>query len=230
MMPKILVVEDSPEFRKMVSSILSLRFEVESVDSLQTAREKIKQTQYELILLDVMLPDGLGFDLCCEMKIESAENSETPIIFLTGRSSTSDKVYGFSLGAEDYLTKPFEPAELIARVESKIRKSNKNKMNLQSTKNGPFRFEIPSLSLFIEVDGSDKKIDVTPLEFKLLLKLAQNNQRVFSRQQLIDAAWGTNIFVEDRCVDKHISTIRKKIDPFGRVIKTVSGIGYELRF
>jgi DNA-binding response OmpR family regulator len=225
---KVLVVEDSPEFRKMISSVLAMRFDVDTAETLQAARAKLQQSTYSLILLDVLLPDGLGFDFCCELKMSSSEVAETPIIFLTGRNAVSDKVYGFSIGAEDYLTKPFEPAELLARVESKVNKAQKSRVSIESLKRGPFRFDIPSLSLFIELNGAEQKVDITPIEFKVLLKLAQNNHRVFSRQQLIDSVWGNGVYIEDRCVDKHISTLRKKISPHGKAIKTISGVGYEL--
>lgn len=226
---KILVVEDSPDASAILQSFLSFKFELDIAETLDQARQFLKKNRYELILLDVMLPDGLGFDFCCEIKRGSTDASQTPVIFLTAKNAVSDKVLGFSIGADDYITKPFEPAELMARIESKIIKAAKSREIAESFKAGPFRFELTNMSLFAENGSGEKKIEVTPIEFKLLLKLAQNRDRVFSRQQLIDTTWGASVHIDDRCVDKHISTIRKKIEPHQKSIKTVSGVGYEFR-
>jgi DNA-binding response OmpR family regulator len=225
---KILVVEDLPEYHKLIQVCLGYKYQIDIADTLASARQKLKINTYKLILLDVLLPDGSGFDFCREIQAE--ENSqETPIVFLTAKNSTSDKVLGFSIGVDDYIVKPFDPAELVARVDLRILKAMKKRQIEENFKKGPLRFELAGLRLYVENQDTEKKVDMTPIEFKILLKLAQNTNRVFSRQQILDSVWGYNVFIDDRSIDKHISSIRKKIDPYQKFIKTVSGIGYEFK-
>lgn len=225
---KILVVEDLPEYQKLIQVCLGYKYQLDIADSLTTARAKLKAHDYKLILLDILLPDGSGFDFCREIQ-SSSKHQDIPIIFLTAKNSTSDKVLGISIGVDDYIVKPFDPAELVARVDLRILKAMKKKQIDENYKKGPLRFELAGLRLYVETDQAEKKVDVTPIEFKILLKLAQNTNRVFSRQQILDSVWGFNVFIDDRSIDKHISSIRKKIEPHQKFIKTVSGIGYEFK-
>lgn len=226
MQDKILVVEDSIEFQKTIEMALGFKYKVECVDSLSLARNKVQKGNYSLILLDIMLPDGMGFDFCKEIQ-ENAELSTIPVIFLTAKDSFSDKMIGFSLGADDYVTKPFDPAELLLRVDSRITKAQKKKYMTENIHRGPLRLEVPSMAAFLKKRTDDEsRLDMTPIEFKILLKLVQNNEQVLSRQQLMDSVWGHEVYVEDRSIDKHISALRKKLNPFGDMIKTVSGVGY----
>jgi len=230
MQNKILLVEDSPEFQKMVRSSLGIKYELDVATSVEMARRKVEQGEYNLIIMDVGLPDGSGFDLFRDLQNE-LEVQQTPVIFLTGKSDLSDKMIGFALGADDYLTKPFDPAELLLRVDSRIMKSQKKKYLAENLKRGPLRFDISHLSLFVRSeDGAEQRADVTPLEFKILLRLARNGNSVTSRQELLDGVWGRDIFIEDRSIDKHICAIRKKIKPYGKNIRTVSGVGYEFQY
>lgn len=223
---KILAVEDLPEYQKLIQVCLGYKYQLDVVDSIGSARQKLKTGHFELILLDVLLPDGSGFDFCREIQSES-NFQNTPIIFLTAKNSISDKVLGISIGVDDYMVKPFDSAELAARVDLRIMKSKKKKNTVENFRKGPLRFEISGLRLYLEASNEEKKVDMTPIEFKILLKLAQNTNRVFSRQQIMDSVWGSDVFIDDRSIDKHISTIRKKIEPYQKYIKTVSGIGYE---
>lgn len=226
---KILLIEDSQEFQMIIEKIMGFKYRIEYANSLEEARSKIIAENYALILLDVMLPDGMGFDLCRELR-EHLEFSGTPVIFLTAKTSISDKYTGFSLGAHDYVTKPFDSTELLLRVDSTILKSQRTRYYSENIVRGPLRLQVQSMSVRVEVDKEEKQIPVTPIEFKLLLKLVQNKDVVLSRQQLLDAVWGQNVYIDDRTVDKHICTIRKKIQPYGDSIKTVSGMGYKFQF
>lgn len=223
---KILLVEDSLEFQKMIESTMGFKYKIDCAASLEEAKAKIHSGDYALILLDVVLPDGTAFDLIRDIR-DYLELSHTPIIFLTAKNSISDKFTGFSLGADDYVTKPFDTTELMLRVDSLILKSLKRKYHSENIQCGPIRLEVLNMSIFIDENGTERQINVTPIEFKLLLKLIQNNHKVLSRQQLLDSVWGNGVFIEDRSIDKHISAIRKKIHPYGEHIKTMSGVGYK---
>jgi DNA-binding response OmpR family regulator len=228
MQNKILVIEDQIEFQKLIEVSLGYKYLIDVAENVSVARNKLKLQEYHLILLDVILPDGSGFDFCREIQAD-ASLKDIPIIFLTSKTSTSDKVFGFSIGVDDYIDKPFDPAELLARVDIRILKAEKRKQNIDSVKKGSLRFEVSGLRLYVEENSFEKQVDVTPIEFKILLKLAQNTNRIFSRQQILDSVWGTNVYIDDRSIDKHISAIRKKIDPYQKYIKTVSGVGYEFK-
>ncbi len=225
---KILVVEDLEEYRSLIQMSLGYKYQIDFADSVASARDNLMGNTYALIMLDLLLPDGSGLDLCREIQ-SASRHTETPIIFLTAKNAVSDKVVGISMGIDDYIVKPFDPSELVARVDLRILKSVKKKQSEENFKKGPFRFELNGFRLFIKNSIVEKKIDVTPLEFKILLKLAQNNNRVFSRQQILDSIWGNDIYIDDRSIDRHISSIRKKIEPYQKLIKTVSGIGYEFK-
>jgi len=229
MQNKILLVEDSLDYQKMVRSALGFKYQLDFATSLDQAKKKVHSGDYDLMILDVLLPDGTGFDFYSEMQAE-LEAKQIPVIFLTGKSDISDKMMGFSLGADDYLTKPFDPPELLIRVDSRISKNQKRKHQAENLKKGPLRFEVANFSLYLNSkDAEEKRIDMTPIEFKILLRLAQNSNKVLSRQQLLDGVWGHEVYIEDRCIDKHICSIRKKINPYGNHIKTVSGVGYEFQ-
>ncbi len=224
----ILVVEDLSEYHMLIQMSLGYKYKIDFAATVGRARDLLKSNTYELILLDVLLPDGSGLDLCREIHL-SPQHQNTPIIFLTAKNSTSDKVLGFSIGVDDYIVKPFDPSELAARVDLRIMKSQKKKQTAENFKKRPMRFELSGFRLYLEDSLNEKKIDVTPIEFKILLKLAQNSNRVFSRQQILDSVWGHDVYIDDRSIDRHISSIRKKIEPYQKMIKTVSGIGYEFK-
>jgi two-component system phosphate regulon response regulator PhoB len=226
MQEKILLIEDAVDFQKLIEQTLNFKYKIDIAGSLAEARERLARNTYSLILLDVTLPDGLGFDFCRELQATN-EHAMTPLIFLTGRTTISDKMIGLSAGAEDYLTKPFDPAELLLRVDHRITKSEKRKYHSENIQRGPLRLDLNSMAVYVAKDQNEVRLDLTPIEFKLLLKLAQNTHRVLSRQQLIDGVWGQGVYIEDRSIDKHISAIRKKLDSYGNSIKTVSGLGYE---
>ena len=225
---KILLVEDLVEFQNLVKISLGYKYQVDVADTIRTAKLKLKSNTYSLLLLDVLLPDGSGMDLCREIQSDP-QYQNIPIVFLTSKDSISDKVLGFSIGVDDYIVKPFDPAELSARVDVRIMKSLIKKQAIENFKKGPFRFELSGLRLFIENSNEEKKVEITPIEFKILLKLAQNTNRVFSRQQILDSVWGHDVYIDDRSIDRHISAIRKKIEPHQKSINTVSGIGYEFK-
>jgi DNA-binding response OmpR family regulator len=226
MMPKILVVEDSKEFQLMVKSALGREMQAEVCESLTEARKKVNSESYDLILLDIALPDGSGFDFCTELQ-RNERTQRLPIIFLTGRTATTDKVLGLTLGADDYVTKPFEPTELKARVESQLRKSSAKVQEESTIERGPLKLNLPNYTATIVVDGRETKLDLTPIEYKIIYRLAKNPGLILTRQQLIDNVWGVGAYIEDRSVDKHISSLRKKLGDCSNYVRTVSGLGYQ---
>ena len=222
---KILVVEDLSLYQKLIQNAIGAKYDIDCVDSLRSAREKMKDSLYDLIVLDVGLPDGSGFDFCREIQ-QSSHHADVPVVFLTARESVSDKILGFTLGAEDYVTKPFDPVELLARIDSKISKYTKIKSQSNHFRKGPLRFDLNLQCVFINTDQEETKIGVTPTEYKLFLKLAQNSHKAVSRKELKDLIWTENSDVDERNVDKHISSLRKKLGNYETCISSSSGIGY----
>jgi len=226
MMPKLLVVEDSQEFQMMIKSALGRGLHLEVCGSIGEARQKIQTNQFDLILLDVSLPDGSGFEFCSELQ-NHEKTHKTPVIFLSGRNAVTDKVLGLTLGADDYVTKPFDPTELKARVENKLRKQQVKIQDDTLLERGPLKMNLPNYTAIMTIDSKDTKLDLTPIEYKILYRLAKNPGHILTRQQLIDNVWGVGAYIEDRSVDKHISSLRKKLGEFSNHIRTVSGLGYQ---
>ncbi len=224
-MNRILLIDDAPEIRELVKSVLSDDYLVVEATSLAEASTEISKENTDLILLDVMLPDGNGFNFCATIKQEPAHKN-IPVIFLTGKSDTSDKVLGFSLGAEDYLPKPFDPLELKSRVQARLRDLNKNTQENNYLRKGNLLFRLSQQKIYILQNDVEQQLDFTPLEYKLLLHFIRHEDQVFTRDQLMDAIWHDDVTVYDRTIDVHISNIRKKIEDSQYKIKAVHGVGY----
>ncbi len=222
-MAKLLVVDDEPAIREMVRFTLSRSgYEcIEAEDATQAKRLIISEDP-DLILLDVMMPGQSGLDLARELRGRDS-TKDLPIIMLTARCSEQDKIRGLDVGADDYITKPFSPGELVARINALLRRSSLDQSEI----------EINGLRLnpeTIEVFSNDTRIDLSPVEFRLLHFLIARAERVFSRAQLLDKVWGGDNYVEDRTVDVHIRRLRAALEPTGHaaLIQTVRGVGYRL--
>jgi len=219
MRKRILIVEDEPAIALGLRDDLELEgYEVEVVDNGETAVLLACNESIDLLLLDVMLPGKNGYEVCREVR---AKKPDLPIIMLTARSHEAEKVLGLELGADDYVTKPFSPLELRARIKAQLRRSQ----NAQ-----PSSFSFSSLRVNfdrMEVLDGDRSIELTALEFKLLAALIQNVGRVLSRDHILDLVWGTNAVVTDRVIDTHIANLRKKLEPNGAAhISSIRGMGY----
>ncbi|MEG2380573.1 MAG: response regulator transcription factor [Oscillospiraceae bacterium] len=191
----------------------------------QQALDKFKASSPDLILLDVMLPIKDGWQVCREIR----GNSEVPIIMLTAKGETFDKVLGLELGADDYIVKPFEPKELIARMKAVLRRSESRGTNNENAE-GEIKFDGLTINQSTyEIYLGDKKVEMPPKEFELLHFLAQHPNKVFTRDQLLDEIWGYEFFGDSRTVDVHIKRIREKIECEGKnwQLKTVWGVGYK---
>lgn len=226
-MAKILLIDDDQETYVLVSKALGNSLPLTWARSLSEGWTLSHKEPIELILLDVMLPDGDGFQFCAKLQNEEVTQA-IPIILLTGKKGVAHRVLGFSLGADDYLEKPFDLQELRARVESKLKKKRQNKSAEELIHIGNLEINLGTQRVCINLDGHFTEIFLTPIEFRLMQHLAKNCERAFSRDQLITAAWGENISVADRTVDKHISALRQKLQSCGEYIQTVPGYGYRL--
>lgn len=220
MSPKILVVDDDNALREMVGIVLSSSgFEPEYCADGDSALNIFIEHQPDLVLLDVMLPGKDGIAVCREIRASSG----TPIIMLTAKSDTADVVLGLEAGADDYIVKPFEPSELTARIKARLRpiSSVEGRVTI-----GPLVLDVQAH----EVLRDGKPISLTPLEFNLLLTLAQKPKQVFTREMLLDTVWGYHYKADTRLVNVHVQRLRSKIedDPDNpKIVTTVRGIGYK---
>jgi DNA-binding response OmpR family regulator len=215
-MPRILIVEDEPEIARALEDDLQLEgYEVETAGDGIAGAARARAPGIDLILLDVMLPGKDGFDVCRELRKAGVE---TPILFLTARTHEAEKVLGLDLGAADYITKPFSPRELRARIRARLRDNRRQEGEL-------LRFgDIAVNVVRAEVRNAGQLVEMTPLEFKLLLTFLRHPGHVLSRDKLIDLAWGGDTYVTDRAVDAHIVNLRRKLG--ADLIVSVRGMGY----
>lgn len=225
---KILLVDDEPGIVHMLETLLrkeGYRF-IHSAYSGKEVKEKIKRTQYDLIVLDVMLPDMDGFQLCQEIRKET----NAPILFLTARSSDLDMLTGFGIGGDDYITKPFNPLEVAARIHAQLRRQKQYQKIVEPKPEvyhfGPMTIDKRAAQLLI-----DGKVVACPAkEFELLLFLAEHPNQVFTAAQLYENVWGYNSLGNEKTVSIHIMRLRKKIEKDPKhpsVIVTLRGIGYK---
>ena len=219
----ILVIEDEPDIRKNLEYNLSREgFTVTTSSSLSEAESILNSNKFSLILLDLMLPDGSGLDLCKKMK-SNPETDAIPIIILTAKDDEVDKVVGFELGADDYVTKPFSVRELILRIKAVLKEVKKEDVVEVGRQFGDLSIDIESH----EVQVNNEQIDLTALEFRLLRQLVDRRGRVQSRDQLLSDVWGYSSEVTTRTVDTHIKRLREKLGPMGKYVQTIRGVGYK---
>ena len=221
----ILVVDDEKDILELVSYNLQKEgFHIQTSQNGEDALDKIRSDRFDLLILDLMLPGIQGMELCKVLKSDS-ETASIPIIMLTAKSEELDKVLGLEMGAEDYITKPFSPRELVARVNAVLRRTGEKPPEDILIKIGDL--EINTSTYQIRKKG--RTITLSATEFKLLLYLVQKKGRVFNRDMLLDAVWKDETFVEPRTVDVHIRRLRSQIedDPSNPLyIKTRRGLGY----
>lgn len=224
-MRNVLVVEDNAEMRILVEAALD-EYHLAFSSTLKEAKEHLRGRKFDLILLDLGLPDGDGLKFLAELSDQS-RSKDTPVIVLSGRSETVNKVTAFSVGAEDFVSKPFDPLELKARVAAKMRKSEKQQMLAENLRAGDLNIDVLKQKVsIVDGDESAESVELTTLEFKLLLCFARAPERVFTREYLLGEVWGLNVSVTDRTVDTHIGHLRKKLAQSTCRIETVIGSGY----
>lgn len=220
---EILVVDDEQKIIQITSDYLEAAgYAVLAADDGISALRIVDESQPDLIILDLGLPGMDGLDVCRELR----KKSDLPIIILTARGEESDKLVGLELGADDYITKPFSPKELVARVRAVLRRMEKSTSDEEIFRVGKVWFDVLKMRLTID----DTAIELTPTEFELLLALARQPGRIFTRSQLLNAIHGVAFESYERAIDAHIKNIRRKIEPDPRQPKyvlTVYGVGYK---
>jgi DNA-binding response OmpR family regulator len=220
-MKRILVVEDEPAIAfGLQLDLKSEGYDVEIESDGESGLRRARKEAFDLILLDVMLPRKDGFEVCRELR---RGGSKTPVIMLTAKAQEAEKVLGLEIGADDYVTKPFSPRELRARVKAALRRTAEDELQI-------YRFGDAEVDFGrCELRRAGKPVELTALEFKLLTAFVRNGGKVLSRDQLLDLVWGHGTFVTDRVVDNHVVTLRKKVEPEPsepRYIVSVRGMGY----
>ena len=220
-MNRILVVEDDPAIALGLEDDLRLEgYAVETARDGESAARLAKERQFDLLVLDIMLPRKDGFAVCRELRRAGVR---TPIIMLTARTQDAEKVLGLEMGADDYVTKPFNPIELRARIKAVLRRAAGDLPDVYRFGNIEVNFTR------CELRRGGNIVDATSLEMKLLAAFIRNRGRVLSREQLLDAAWGNETHVTDRVVDNHVVALRRKIEPDARepqYLTSVRGTGY----
>ncbi len=226
MTPRLLLIDDDARLASMVSDYLGqCGFEVETAGSLAAGRSRLAGASYDALVLDLMLPDGDGLDLCRELRSES-RTRQLPLLMLTARGEPMDRIVGLELGADDYLPKPFEPRELLARVKALLRRASPQPAAADDVLRFG-RLEIDLGARVARLDG--KACDLTGHQFDLLVVLAQSPGRVLSRDQIMDSLTGHPLDAFDRSIDVHISRIRAVIEDDAKAprrVLTVRGAGY----
>ncbi|HKC16094.1 MAG TPA: phosphate regulon transcriptional regulator PhoB [Steroidobacteraceae bacterium] len=224
MTPKhILIVEDERPIREMIAfGLKRAGFEVREAEDSRTARSALADRRPDLILMDWMLPDTSGLELTRSLKRER-ETRDLPIIMLTARAAEADKVTGLDGGADDYLTKPFSPRELLARVNALLRRTV-GQDESEAVNQGDLMLDRAGH----RVSAAGKPVALGPTEYRLLEFFMLHPDRVYSREQLLDRVWGGNVYVEERTIDVHIRRLRKALEGYAcdHYVQTVRGAGY----
>ncbi len=221
MATRILVVEDEVAIRDMLCFVLEQHgYECSEADRYQTALNKLAEPYPDLILLDWMFPGGSGIKLLQHLKQDEMLR-QIPVVMLTARGEEEDKVRGLENGADDYITKPFSPKELMARLKSVLRRVNPTSLD-DTLKVGKLKLDPVSHRATL----AEMPLEMGPTEFKLLHFFMTHPERVYSREQLLNNIWGTNVYVEDRTVDVHIRRLRKALLDHDYLVQTVRGAGY----
>ena len=217
-MAKILIVDDEMDIAELISDVLvDEGYETVIRNDGLSAIETIKKENFDLIILDIMMPGMSGVEVCNKVR----ENVSSPIIFVSAKNQIIDKILGFEIGADDYITKPFIVEELVARVKAHIRRSNRNEIS-NVIKIGTIEINLESYEVFKD----KKQVELSTREFELLSYLMKNAGIVLTKEKIFDSVWGTD-YNEIGTVAVHIKNLRSKLDPEEKYIKTVWGIGYK---
>lgn len=215
---RVLIVDDEEKIRLVIKEYCkNEKFDVDEAENGQIALEKLNNYTYDLLVLDIMMPEMDGFSLLEKLP----RKKRIPTIILSARSDVYDKLHGFDLGIDDYLTKPFSPKELIARIRAIERRFKKNLPTLYKNKTLEINFSAHTVKI------DHQTISITPKEFEILTYLIKNKDIAISREQLLSNIWGYDFFGDDRTIDTHIKMLRNNLGKYRTLIETVRGIGYK---
>jgi DNA-binding response OmpR family regulator len=221
-MPKILIVDDEPNIVTLISRYAQREgYDIVTASDGREAIDKCQSEDFDVIIMDVMMPDTDGFTACKKKK----KFRDIPVIMLSARGTEFDKLFGFEVGGDDYVTKPFSPMELMARIKVILSHSKSTEQKSDNGKLTVGGIEIDTLGLTVTVDG--EKADLTAKEYSLLLLLVNNKGIVLSRDKILNEVWGYDSFGVDRTVDWQIKLLRSKLGDYRDSIKTVRGVGYK---
>ena len=223
MTDRILIVDDEPDLLELVRlNLVQAGFEVETAETGREALESLRRTRPALAILDVMLPDLSGTDLCREIRADRTL-ADLPVLMLTARGEEIDRIVGFELGADDYVTKPFSPRELVLRVRAVLRRGHSEPADAKEVlQHGEISLDMGRHRCRV----ADADVELTAKEFGLLATLMRRPGRVQSREQLLEEVWGSDISVTLRTIDTHMKRLREKLGGAGSAIDTVRGVGY----
>lgn len=225
-MYKVLLVEDDQTVHPLVLQSTSTLADLNCVQSIKSAEEQLAKQHFDLAILAIDFPDGNGIDFCSSLQ---SRYPHLLIFFLTDHTSLSEKVLGFSAGADDYITKPFYPLELRARIESRLKKHLLHAIESDIEKWKELQICKSRQEIQILEDNKFQKIELTSIEYKILMYLSMHPSEVIARDRMLNDIWGENVHVYPRSVDTHISKIRKKLGSVAHVLKSIHGVGYKFQ-
>ncbi|HEX6309732.1 MAG TPA: response regulator transcription factor [Longimicrobiales bacterium] len=224
---RILVVEDERDIAALVAYHLTKEgYRVRTAEGGQEALEAVSADRPDLVVLDLMLPGFSGYEVLLELR-RNGDTADVPVVVLTARRDESDRVKGLELGADDYVTKPFSPRELVLRVTAVLRRAQSPAVTAGGRTLRAAGIIVDLNALRVALDGEE--LELTPTEYRLLVTLLERRGRVQTRQQLLENAWGIHARIETRTVDMHVQRLRTKLGPYGSLIETVRGFGYRFR-
>jgi DNA-binding response OmpR family regulator len=216
----LLIIEDEPQIREIIRTYAEKEsYQVFEAGTGKEAFELFEERDYQMVILDVMLPDTDGWTILRKIRVDK----QTPVIMLTARSEEQDKLFGFELGADDYITKPFSMKLLLARIKALLKRNQILSVSNEVTVN-----EITLNKDYRQVYINGRKLELSPIEYSLLLYFVDNLNLALSRNQILDSVWGFDYFGDERTVDTHVKRLRKKLGEKSEVIETVRGHGYRM--
>ena len=223
-MAKLLIVDDEMHIRDLVQKYATFEnYESETAENGLEAIEKVKRNEYDLVIMDIMMPELDGFSAVKEIR----KISQVPVIMLSARSEEYDKLYGFDLGIDDYVTKPFSPKELMRRVNAVLTRTTHKNNQESATTNEVWQYKNLKIDYSAHiVTINNEKIGLTPKEYELLVYLIKNQNIAVRREQLLEKVWGYDYYGDDRTLDTHMKSLRKKIGEYANCIITIRRVGY----
>jgi DNA-binding response OmpR family regulator len=223
---KILIVEDNPEFQTYLRGILGQpEIAIHVSSTAEEARKTFEKHDWDLVLLDLALPDRGGLEVLADLR-RHPRNGRVPVLLLTASDNLSSKVAAFSLGADDYILKGVDPLEFRSKVEAKLRNLRAHADRNLVLERGPLHLDLAGQRCKVVSPKGEREVKLTAMEFKLLHFLARSPGRVFTREQILEGVWGTDVHVFDRAVDTHVYALRKKLGAQGALIEAVQNVGY----
>lgn len=221
----VLAVEDNELTRILLQSSLKDICDVTFAGTAAEAEARARETHFDLVLMDVVLPDGDGFVVSERIRTQ-ALNKTVPVVFLTSKGEREDKLKGFSLGAVDYIVKPFDVVEFQMRIAAKLRSYNEHAQASDVIRKGPLEVRQTTQKIIVAEDGQTRTLDLTGNQYKILIYLLKNEGRTITRGEILSQVWGEGVHVSDRTIDTHIYSIRQELGPFAKCVRSAHGEGY----